>query len=105
MSRLRALGRVKHMSKTGMLVVALNPACIPKIGDKVVTRRNEHIGFVADIIGPVSSPYALVKPKDTEKIVLEELFVVKEYGGSGKGKGKGSREGSRKKGDRKGRRH
>jgi RNA-binding protein len=103
MSRLQTLGRVKHMSKSGMLVVALNPAYIPKIGDKVVTRRMEHIGFVTDVIGPVSSPYALVKPKNLEKVIFEELFVVKEYGGGRKGKGKGSREGSRKKGNRKGR--
>jgi len=101
MKKLRPLGKIKHMSKSGMLVVALNPAYIPKIGDKVVTRKMEYIGAVNDIIGPVSSPYALIRPKNSERIVFEDLFVVKEYGGGRKGKGEGSRKGSRKKGDRK----
>ena len=101
MKKLRPLGKIKHMSKSGMLVVALNPAYIPKIGDKVVTRKMEYIGAVNDIIGPVSSPYALIRPKNSERIVFEDLFAVKEYGGGRKGKGEGSRKGSRKKGDRK----
>ncbi|WP_290596959.1 MULTISPECIES: H/ACA ribonucleoprotein complex subunit GAR1 [unclassified Archaeoglobus] len=101
MKKLRALGKVKHMSKSGMLVVALNPAHLPKIGNKIVTRKMEYVGTINDIIGPVSSPYALVRPKNPEKIVFEDLFVVKEYGGGRKGKGEGSRKGSRKKGDRK----
>ncbi|WP_202318848.1 H/ACA ribonucleoprotein complex subunit GAR1 [Archaeoglobus neptunius] len=102
MKKLRELGKVKHISKSGMLVIALNPAYIPKIGDKVVTRKMEYVGVVNDIIGPVSSPYALVRPKNSEKIIFEDLFVVKEYGGSRKGSGKGSRKGGRKKGNRKG---
>jgi len=101
MKKLRALGKVKHISRSGMLVVALDPAYLPRIGDKVVTRKMEYVGVVNDIIGPVSSPFALVRPKNPEKMIFEDLFVVKEYGGGRKGKGEGNRKGSRKKGNRK----
>ncbi|MDI9645630.1 MAG: Gar1/Naf1 family protein [Archaeoglobales archaeon] len=103
MTKLVELGNLIHMSKSGMLVVKLNPANVPKIGDKVVNRKMESVGVVQDVIGPVSSPFALVKPNKKTPKDYDVLFVVKEYGGSGEGesKGKGSRKGSRvrKKGD------
>jgi len=107
MKKLREIGKVKHISRSGMVVIAVSPKNLPKIGAKVVTRKMEKVGFVYDIIGPTSSPYVLVKPFRDGKIVFDELFVVVEYAGSGKGKGKGSRkgEGNRKKGDRKRRRY
>jgi RNA-binding protein len=107
MKRLRELGSVKHVSRSGMVVVATSPRNLPKIGADVVTRKMEKIGFVYDIIGPVSSPFILVKPKRADKLMFEDLFVVIEDAGSRKSKGKGNRkgEGNRKKGDRKRRRH
>ncbi len=103
MKKLRELGKVKHLSRSGMLVVSVNPKQLPKLGAEVVTRKMEKIGFVYDIIGPTSSPFALVKPYRLDKIVLEDLFVVIDYGGGREGKGKGGRkgEGGRKKGNRK----
>ncbi|MEM4156677.1 MAG: hypothetical protein QXQ38_08170 [Archaeoglobaceae archaeon] len=96
MTNLSALGRPEKLTKSGMLLVRIQPTNLPKIGDKVVTRKMEQVGIVYDIIGPIISPYALIKPN---KVVYEDLFVVKGYGGSRKGSGKGSRKGSRKKGD------
>ncbi len=96
MTNLAPLGKPEKLSKSGMLLVPIQPTNLPKIGDKVVTRKMEQIGVVYDIIGPIISPYALIKPK---KVVYEDLYVVKEYGGSRKSSGKGSRKGSRKKGD------
>ncbi|MDI9642514.1 MAG: hypothetical protein QFX37_03235 [Archaeoglobales archaeon] len=96
MTNLGALGRPEKLTKSGMLLVRIQPTNLPKIGDKVVTRKMEQVGIVYDIIGPIISPYALIKPN---KVVYEDLFVVKGYGGSRKGSGKGSRKGSRKKGD------
>jgi len=90
------LGRPEKLSKSGMLLVPIQPTNLPKIGDKVVTRKMERIGVVYDIIGPIISPYALIKPS---KVVYEDLYVVREYGGSRKSSGKRSRKGSRKKGD------
>jgi RNA-binding protein len=103
MKKLRKLGKVKHVSRSGMIVVAVNPEKLPKVGSNVVTRKMEQVGWIQDIIGPVSSPYALIKPSrlDLADIVLDDLFVVCEYAGSGESKGKRSRKGSRKKGNRK----
>ncbi|MET1124825.1 MAG: H/ACA ribonucleoprotein complex subunit GAR1 [Archaeoglobaceae archaeon] len=105
MKKLRELGVVQHVSKTGMIVVRLNPANIPKIGDRVVTKKLENVGVVQDVIGPVSAPYALVKPEKGVRIKDNVLYVVREYGGGGKGegKGKGGRKGGRKERNRKGR--
>ncbi|MDK2796443.1 MAG: RNA-binding protein [Archaeoglobaceae archaeon] len=96
MTSLVALGKPEKMSKSGMLLVRIQPTNLPKIGDKVVTRKMEHVGVVYDIIGPIISPYVLIKP---DKVVYEDLYVVRGYGGNRKGSGKGSRKGSRKKGD------
>jgi RNA-binding protein len=96
MTNLVALGKPEKLSKSGMLLVRIQPNNLPKIGEKVVTRKMEHVGVVYDIIGPIISPYVLIKP---EKVVYEDLYVVRGYGGSRKGSGKGSRKGSRKKGD------
>ncbi|MCS7143792.1 MAG: hypothetical protein NZ879_02085 [Archaeoglobaceae archaeon] len=96
MTNLVALGKPEKLSKSGMLLVRIQPTNLPKIGEKVVTRKMEQVGVVYDIIGPIISPYALIKPN---KVVYEDLFVVREHGRSRKGSGKGSRKGSRKKGD------
>ncbi|TDA28263.1 MAG: hypothetical protein DSO00_05940 [Archaeoglobi archaeon] len=96
MPNLIPLGKPEKISKSGMLLVPIKPTNLPKIGEKVVTRKMEQIGIVYDIIGPVISPYALIKPV---KVVYEDMFVVREYGGSRKGSGKGSRKRSGKKGD------
>lgn len=96
MTNLLPLGRPEKLSKSGMLLVRIQPINLPKIGEKVVNRKMEQIGVVYDIIGPITAPYALIKP---DKVVYEDLFVVKEYGRSRKGSGKGSRKGSGKKRD------
>ncbi|MCS7130051.1 MAG: hypothetical protein NZ872_01375, partial [Archaeoglobaceae archaeon] len=85
MTNLVALGKPEKLSKSGMLLVRIQPTNLPKIGEKVVTRKMEQVGVVYDIIGPIISPYALIKPN---KVVYEDLFVVKEYGGSRKSSGK-----------------
>ncbi len=97
MKKLRGIGKVSHASRSGLLVVPLDKNNIPKIGDKVVTRKMELVGVIYDIIGPVSSPYALIKPNNNiKKIIFGELFVVTEYGGGRKGKGERGRKRSRK---------
>lgn len=90
------LGKPEKVAKSGLLLIPVSPTNIPKIGERVVTRKLEDVGVVVDIIGPINSPYALVRPN---KIVNEDLFVVREYGGDRKGKGEGGRKRSRKKGD------
>jgi len=50
----------------------------PKIGETVVDENLRQIGEVFDIFGPVSSPYAAVKPKITkpEVLVNKVLYVL-----------------------------
>jgi RNA-binding protein len=50
---------------------------LPKIGENVVDENLKSIGKVFDILGPVSSPYATVKPtiQEIEKLVNKVLYV------------------------------
>lgn len=107
--KLRKLGK-GYPSRTGNIVIPVDPKNLPGVGMDVVTRKMEKIGHVYDIIGPVKSPFVVVRPKNKDvlkKIIIDELFVVSTHAGSGKGKGsrkEGSRKRGRKKGNRK-RRH
>jgi RNA-binding protein len=58
-----------------LVVKAENP---PKIGTEVVDENLQVVGRVFDIIGPVSSPYAIVKPSVSEpgKLVNKQLYLL-----------------------------
>ncbi len=75
---MKRLGKVLHVSSTGNIV--LRAVRVPEIGTKVVDERMKEIGAVYDIIGPVGSPYVLVKPgKDINPELLhgKPLYVLK----------------------------
>jgi RNA-binding protein len=92
--KLREAGTFIHVSGTGFVVVRANPDSLPPIGAEVVTRKMERVGNVYDIIGPVKSPFVLVKPVKGIKVLnnlsSEKLFVKGEDN-VGSRKGKGSR--------------
>jgi RNA-binding protein len=50
----------------------------PKIGSEVVDESLNAVGRVFDIIGPVSSPYAVVKPsiKEPAKLLNRPLYLL-----------------------------
>jgi len=48
------------MSSSGNLI--LKAESLPRIGDQVVDENLRQIGSIFDIFGPVSSPYAAVRP-------------------------------------------
>jgi RNA-binding protein len=50
----------------------------PKIGSSVVDENLKTVGRVFDVIGPVSSPYAVVKPvvKEPEKLAKKQLYLL-----------------------------
>ncbi len=56
---MRPLGRVRHVSKSGRLIVEASE--VPPIGAKVLDERMNFIGTVYDIMGPVSRPFVSVK--------------------------------------------
>jgi rRNA processing protein Gar1 len=51
---------------------------IPRIGDTVVDENLKPVGKVFDILGPVSSPYAAIRPtiRNPEKLVNQPVYVI-----------------------------
>lgn len=76
---MKSVGEVLHVSKTGKLVVRLEDSKVPpRIGLYVYSEKGERVGMVVDIIGPVNSPYALVKPLNRETasgLVGSHLYI------------------------------
>jgi len=72
---LQRLGRVLHITPSRNIIVKIEN--LPKIGENVVDENLKPIGKVFDILGPVSSPYAAVKPatREIEKLVNKVLYV------------------------------
>ncbi len=50
----------------------------PKIGAEVVDENLKVVGKVFDIIGPVSSPYAVIKPtvRETANLMNRPLYLL-----------------------------
>lgn len=61
--KLRLLGSVYTVTKSNLIIAKIDdPEKIPRIGDGVVDANNEYIGRVVDIVGPVTSPFAVLRP-------------------------------------------
>jgi RNA-binding protein len=74
--RLQRLGRISNVSPSGNVIVkAENP---PKIGSEVVDENLTVVGRVFDLIGPVSSPYAVIKPSAREpaKLLNKPVYLL-----------------------------
>ena len=57
------IGEVMHLAKSGRLIVKLNSAGAElRAGEMLVDASGRRVGRVAELIGPVSSPYASVIP-------------------------------------------
>jgi RNA-binding protein len=55
---------------------------VPKIGETIVDENLKPVGKVFDIIGPVSSPYATIKPSISkpEKLTNQIVYVISSRG-------------------------
>jgi RNA-binding protein len=64
------------MSPTRNIIVKLEN--MPRIGETVVDENLKSIGRVFDILGPVSSPYAAVRPviQNAEKYMNRMLYAI-----------------------------
>jgi RNA-binding protein len=73
---LQRLGLILHASPNRNIIVKLEN--IPRIGETVVDENLKPIGKVFDILGPVSSPYAVIKPliRDVESYMNKMLYAV-----------------------------
>jgi RNA-binding protein len=70
------LGKVSNVTPSRNLIVKTeNP---PKMGCEVVDENLNVVGQVFDIIGPVSSPYAVIKPtvREPEKLVNKPVYLL-----------------------------
>lgn len=65
---MQRLGRVVSVTPSKSIIIKTEKA--PKIGSEVVDENLKVVGKIFDIIGPVSSPYAVVKPTVKEPSVL-----------------------------------
>jgi len=65
-----------HLSPSRNIIVKIENT--PKIGEAVVDENLKPVGTVFDIFGPVSSPYAAVRPtaRDPEKWANKKLYVL-----------------------------
>ena len=72
---LQRLGRVLSVTPSQNIVLKIEKP--PKLGAAVIDENLKVVGRIFDIIGPVSSPYAVVKPsvKDPEKLANRQLYV------------------------------
>jgi len=73
---LQKLGRVITLTPAQNLVVKTEKAL--KIGSSVVDDNLKDVGRVFDIIGPVTSPYAIVRPSvnEPEKLTSKQLYLL-----------------------------
>lgn len=71
------LGYYLHKTPSGKLIVKISGKKPPKLGSKVVDGRGDLLGVVTDVIGPVSSPYAVIKPLKASLSLnqFEEVYV------------------------------
>ena len=73
---MQKLGRVSNVTPSQNLIVKTeNP---PKLGSEVVDENLVVVGKVFDIIGPVSSPYAVIKPtiREPAKLVNKPVYLL-----------------------------
>jgi RNA-binding protein len=59
------IGEVMHLAKSGRLIVKLNAAGITagiRPGEMLIDSSGRRVGRIAELIGPVTAPYASVIP-------------------------------------------
>ena len=73
---MQRLGRVLNVTPSQNIVVKTEKT--PKIGSTVVDEDLKVVGKIFDVIGPVSSPYAVIKPaiKEPERIANRQLYML-----------------------------
>ncbi len=76
LARLQRLGRVRALTPSKNMIVKTEKA--PRIGSEVVDESLSVVGKVFDIIGPVSAPYAVVKPtvREPAKLLNKPVYLL-----------------------------
>lgn len=63
---LKRLGTVLHTTPGGYIVAKIEEEQVPPLNTVVYDEDMNRVGVLLDIIGPVKSPYAVVKPSSPE---------------------------------------
>jgi rRNA processing protein Gar1 len=73
---LQRLGKVVNITPTKSIIIKTEQA--PKTGLQVVDENFNVIGTVFDVIGPVSAPYAVIKPtiKDASALANKPVYLL-----------------------------
>jgi RNA-binding protein len=73
---LQRLGRVVNVTPSQNVIIKTENA--PRIGSSVVDETLQTVGKVFDVIGPVTSPYAVMKPtvRETGRLVNKQLYLL-----------------------------
>ncbi len=77
LNKVGEIGEVIHLAKSGRLIVKLNVAGVSiKAGELLVDGSGKRVGKVAELLGPISAPYASVIPMTdrTSKLVGAKIF-------------------------------
>ena len=91
------IGEIMHVAKSGRLIVKLNAAGSGvKAGELLIDGSGKRVGKVAELIGPVSAPYASVIPMTdrTSRLVGAKIFsggFAKPFRSQGRSSGKRAR--------------
>ncbi len=69
---MKKLGVALHISRSGNIIVKSNLRDLPPLGARVFDKDMKRLGVIVDVIGPVSSPYIVVRPESSDvKLVFE----------------------------------
>lgn len=73
---MQRLGRVLNVTPSQNIVIKTDKT--PKIGSVVIDENLKIVGKIFDIIGPVSSPYVVVRPaiREPEKLTNKQLYLL-----------------------------
>jgi RNA-binding protein len=63
------LGKIENITEDGNFLIKAGNA--PRPGTQVFNGRNQPLGWVSTIIGPVRSPYLIVKPRDIKRALSQ----------------------------------
>ncbi len=70
------LGRVVNVTPSQNVIIKTEKT--PRIGACVVDENLQTVGKIFDLIGPVTSPYAVVKPtiREPDRLVNKQLYLL-----------------------------
>jgi len=73
---LQRLGKVLHVTPSQNIIVKTDKT--PKIGSAVINEKMKVVGKIFDVIGPLSSPYVIVRPATNEpkKLTDKKLYLL-----------------------------